>query len=39
MTAFWSAIASIIEAIASMGAGMASAGVGYEPIVPNELKK
>ena len=39
MTAFWSAIASIIEAIANMGAGMASTGAGYEPSLPEELRK
>lgn len=39
MTTFWSVIASTIEAIANMGAGMASSGMGYEPNVPDELKK
>lgn len=39
MTAFWSVIASIVEAIANMGAGMASTGAAYEPVVPEELKK
>lgn len=39
MSTFWSVIASIVEAIANMGAGMASSGVGYEPTVPEELRK
>ena len=36
---FWSVFASIIEAIASIGAGMASTGASYEPSVPKELIK
>lgn len=39
MSAFWSMIASLVEAIANMGAGMASTGASYEPVVPKELKK
>lgn len=35
----WSIIAAIIEAIANMGAGAASTGVGYEPVLPEELRK
>lgn len=35
----WSAIASFIELIANLGAGMASSGAGYEPVVPEELRK
>lgn len=34
-----SIISAIIEAIANMGAGAASTGVGYEPILPEELRK
>lgn len=34
-----SAIAAILEAVANFGAGMASAGVGYEPELPEELRK
>ena len=32
-------VISIIEAIANMGAGMASTGAGYEPSLPEELRK
>lgn len=39
MAGLWSAIASLIEAIANLGAGAASSGVAYEPIVPDELSK
>lgn len=39
MATFWSVIASIVEAIANMGAGMASTGAAYEPTVPEELRK
>lgn len=35
----WSAIASIIEAIANLGAGAASSGCSYEPELPEELHK
>lgn len=37
MDNFWNVVASLIEAIANIGAGAASAGVGYEPEVPSEL--
>lgn len=39
MTTLFTFIASIIEAIASVGAGMASIGCGYEPELPEELRK
>ena len=39
MTALFTFLASIIEAIASAGAGMASMGVGYEPELPEELRR
>ncbi|MEY8574665.1 cyclic lactone autoinducer peptide [Oscillospiraceae bacterium 21-37] len=39
MAGLWSAIASLIEAIANLGAGAASSGATYEPIVPDELSK
>ncbi len=35
----WNIIAAIIEAIANMGAGAASNGLGYEPELPEELRK
>lgn len=35
----WEMIATIVEAIANFGAGAASAGLGYEPELPEELKK
>lgn len=39
MAGLWSAIASLIEAIANLGAGAASSGAAYEPVVPEELLK
>lgn len=39
MNDFWSAMASLIEIIANWGAGAASAGMGYEPEVPSELRR
>lgn len=39
MEMFWSWIASFIESIANMGAGMASSSAGYEPELPEELQK
>jgi len=33
----YNVLASIIEAIANLGAGAASMGIGYEPEVPEEL--
>lgn len=39
MTELWNSIASIIEAIANLGAGVASIGTGYEPEVPENLRK
>ncbi len=39
MTALFTFLASIIEAVASAGAGMASVGCGYEPELPEELRK
>ncbi len=34
-----STIASILEAIANLGAGSVSMGIGYEPELPEELRK
>lgn len=39
MSSVWAAIAAIIEAFASLGAGLTSNGCGYEPEVPEELQK
>lgn len=39
MENLWSVLASIIEAIANLGAGAASNGMGYEPELPEELRK
>ena len=39
MANLWSAIASFVEIFANFGAGTASVGVGYEPEVPEELRK
>lgn len=39
MRKVWSAIASLIENVANMGAGVASMGINYEPEVPEELRK
>ena len=39
MTSVFNAIASLVEMFANLGAGMASAGCGYEPKVPEELWK
>lgn len=39
MNSVWIAIASIIEAFANLGAGLASFGTGYEPKLPKELQK
>lgn len=39
MSKVWSAIASLIENIAELGADTASWGMNYEPEVPEELKK
>lgn len=39
MTSVWSALASIIQALANLGAGMASTAASYEPEVPEELRK
>lgn len=39
MTTVLNALASIIEWVANMGAGMASHGFGYEPELPEELRK
>ena len=35
----WNIIASLIEAVANLGAGAASMGVAYEPEVPTELQR
>lgn len=37
MESIYDVLASIIEAIANLGAGAASMGVAYEPEVPEEL--
>ena len=34
-----STIAAILEAIANFGAGTVSHGIGYEPELPEELRK
>lgn len=39
MSEIMNTIAAILEAIANFGAGMASAGIGYEPELPEELRK
>ena len=39
MINLWSALASLIEGIAKMGAGAASSGATYEPEVTEELRK
>lgn len=39
MTTILSALASLIEIFANLGAGMASHGCGYEPELPEELRK
>ena len=39
MTTILSALASLIEIFANLGAGMASHGCGYEPELPEELGK
>ena len=39
MNSAWSVIASIIEALANLGAGMVSTGVFFEPEGPEELRK
>lgn len=39
MNNVWEAIAAILEKIANLGAGAASAGTAYEPELPEELRK
>ena len=39
MSGVWTMLASIIAAIANLGAGMASTGAGYEPELPESLRK
>lgn len=39
MSVFGSSLASLVEIVANLGAGMASSGMGYEPEVPEELRK
>ena len=39
MTNLWEFVASIVEAVAHVGAGAASAGLAYEPELPDELKQ
>lgn len=39
MTTVLSILASVIEWFANLGAGMASNGCGYEPELPEELRK
>ena len=34
MNGVWSLLASVVEALANLGAGMASTGIGYEPSCP-----
>ena len=34
MNGVWSLLASVVEALANLGAGMASTGIGYEPELP-----
>lgn len=35
----WSLLASLLEKVANFGAGAASVGVGFEPELPEELRK
>ena len=39
MNGVWSLLAFVIESLANLGAGMASSGVGYEPELPEVLRK
>ncbi len=39
MSSFINIIANILESIANFGAGTVSAGIGYEPKLPEELRK
>lgn len=39
MTTVLTTLASFIEWVANVGAGMASHGFGYEPELPEELRK
>lgn len=39
MNGVWSLLASVVEALANLGAGMASTGIGYEPELPEEPRK
>lgn len=39
MNAILTILAVILEQAASLGAGLASFGIGYEPEVPEELRK
>lgn len=39
MSSIWSILASLIEEIVAMGAGMASMAMNYEPEIPKELRK
>lgn len=39
MSEIISTIAAILEAIANFGAGSISNGIGYEPKLPEELRK
>ncbi len=39
MSGIINTIAAIIEAIANLGAGTVSIGIGYEPELPEELRK
>lgn len=39
MNEITSTIAAILEALANLGAGSVSNGVGYEPELPEELRK
>lgn len=39
MNGVWSLVAFLVESLANLGAGMASTGIGYEPELPEELRK
>ena len=39
MNGVWSLLASVVDALANLGAGMALTCIGYEPELPEELRK